>query len=311
MGSIEWVGDTFLLEDVSELLPRGVGSYRTRGAGVEEIIFHQTAGGTHQGLAGPRMTATFHSTPTAWATKPDGTPVLDRRGRRVACGGGKGWPGIAYHFLVPYLLESDGPQGKHTVYRTQSDGAVSYHTGGSANRRGVGVALQGLFASRHAVLPGAKDGPSAAQVSVLEELVEYLGGRYGMGDPSSALRGHFDYGKPACPGDAAEQWLRSRRGEEFTLQSSTAAARVDLSTWKARERALWLVGQLEKAPDGLYDYDTRAAVERFQSVAGIVVDGVWGRQTQAAMLVALRDQGRHAAVGFFDRDAQPSLWTGR
>jgi hypothetical protein len=311
MGTIEHEGDTFVLEDVVDELPHGPGAYKPRAGLIEEVIFHQTAGGTQPGKQGPKNTATFHTAPPKWRTNTDGSFRLSKRGKKILESGGRGWPGIAYNVFVPFAPEMTG-NGKAVLYRTQLDGTVCYHTGGSANQRGIGVCFQGLFSTRHYRIPGAKPGPSEMQQDVREELLSYLAGKYGI-RPADCARGHFDYSKASCPGDEAEQWIRDARGEEatFIIGAPTVGAGdlPALDDWAERERALWLVGFMPELPDGKYDYKTRGAIERFQITAGLLVDGVWGRQTEKAMRLALSEISRSGAR-FADSSAAPVVWDG-
>jgi hypothetical protein len=117
---------------------------------------------------------------------------------------GRGWPGFAYTFYVPFapLVDADG---RLVVYRCQPDEAVSYHTQGH-DHDGVAVVFQGSFQSRTNAQGGA---PSEAQLRILPGFLSYLCGRYRV--TSAALRTHSNFTKPDCPGFALEEHIAALR----------------------------------------------------------------------------------------------------
>jgi len=116
-----------------------------------------------------------------------------------------GWPGTAYHLWAPYHDVRDA-EGRTVIYRGQPDDAFSWHTGG-ANRRGMGLALQG---------DPTETGPSPSQVEILEAVIPWWMARFGT-TPKRSLSWHSDSdrhgGRPkaSCPGPVAVEWLRSYR----------------------------------------------------------------------------------------------------
>lgn len=109
---------------------------------------------------------------------------------------GPKWRGPGYHILVPYspLIHN----GRHCPVLVNALAAKSWHTAG-ANNTGIGVCFQGSFDSGSN--PTGLD-PSDFQKEVAHLLWnEWLKPDFDLGDHS--LTGHFQFGKPACPGD----WL--------------------------------------------------------------------------------------------------------
>lgn len=60
----------------------------------------------------------------------------------------------------------------------------------------------------------------------------------------------------------------------------------------AIQRALVALGFDPKGVDGFYGANTRTAVKAFQCAAGIFIDGIAGRETQAALAAALARAGK-------------------
>ncbi len=290
---VEWEGKTTRLVVLHDLPRSRTRSYKRRRGTIQEVVIHQSAGARRVGEDAAVRIARFHTQP----------PKI-RDGRKV--GGGKGWPGIGYTFVVPSVV--DVRDGKAEVYRTQPDDLHTYHTGRGWNARAVGVCVAGTYRSRH--VKATQDDPYAPDglaLEALEELVHaYLLPRYGL--KAEDLRGHFDAGKPGCPGDYLEQWVRHYRGEGVTHPSprdgsfglfapleerlrsvsplDTAAERqqalvdlgYDLGTW----------GERNNGVDGLWGEDSRGALEAFQVDAGVVDEvGRWGPTTETAMRCAL------------------------
>ena len=195
------------------------------------------------------------------------------------------WPGIPYTFWIPEAVDDGGPG----AYQTNSLETVSYHTRGR-NRDYIAIALQGTWDSDGDMI--VESGPGDAQMAALSELVDLLAElmaidlREKYSDGCWALTGHWEHGKPVCPGDAVRQWIQRRRGEEITIPG-----RRTTSTWSVRrlQAGLLALGFDPGPIDGIRGYRTRAALERFQAAAGIVVDGVLGPQTTTA-LAAMADR---------------------
>lgn len=92
---------------------------------------------------------------------------------------GRGWPGIAYHFVI---------DKKGQIYQTNPIEKYTYHNGFN-NRGAIGICVQGNFENTY---------PSGAQIYALYWLIRYLKQKY----PSiKYLMGHKEYeGTTLCPG---------------------------------------------------------------------------------------------------------------
>lgn len=101
---------------------------------------------------------------------------------------GRGYPGIAYHYVVTYNAANDESKIFQTNYLT----TVSFHTYGQNNHT-VGVALQGDFT----------DGPPPqVQQDSARAIVRSLTFNHGWG-----VGKHRDYVQTACPGNSWNQWF--------------------------------------------------------------------------------------------------------
>lgn len=295
----EWENDTTRLVALNGL-PRGPRFpltlsghdryYQVNDREIDSIIVHTSAGPNKHGVDAPLGIA-------QWIIRPKKT---DANGKTI--GGGRGWPGMPYTFCVPYVPEV--VDGKFIVYRCWDDSWRTFHTGGRWNSHGVGVCFAGSFDSRHSPKWNltAKDGPHPTQFEAGKSLVlDYLVPRYGI-DLKKGLLGHFDCGKPTCPGDVLEQWIRETRGEttkvvrseqQIDHERAIASRMTDLDEWRERQAALVKLGYDvgDAGVDGIWGLDTRAAVEAFQDAEHLVVDGIWGPRTEAAVRSELAKLG--------------------
>ena len=282
----EWESDDFRLVVLAGLprspaFPRG--SHTTSaftqvpGRPITEIFVHHSGGPFRHGLSAPVGIAAFCAAPVK----------VDVHGRHI--GGGRGWPGCPYTYIIPSTLEV--VDGKFELYRVWDDSWRTWHTGGKHNTRGVGICMTGWFASRHSSSDSdsARLQPDSIAMTALEQLVHnFLVPRHGL-DVSTDLFGHFDVGKPACPGDFLEQWVRQTRGEQWVspLFSTDGEGddRVLLRTDAQRQGALIKLGY-DLGPsgaDGVWGFKSRRALECFQIQHHLTVDGVWGPHTEREM----------------------------
>lgn len=291
--------------------PRGLGRsayVERKGRTIRKVFVHHLAGSFKRGLKNATALANWISSDPIYAKNPDGTPMYRTvRGKRKPkrIGGGRGWPGVPYTFLVPFWPEM--VDGLLEVYRMWDDPWHTWHTSKHWNRDSVAVGCGGSMNTRHAPKwsERARD-PEATQFVALQSLVmDYLLPRYGL-TAEDDLMGHFDAGKPACPGDVLEAWVRTQRGEEVDWidparlpwetetepRPEPVLSRRTLDTWEKRQQALIDLGYDlgHWGADGEPGYYTRMAVESFQENAGIIVDGIWGPQTQKWVLAALAVQ---------------------
>ena len=168
---------------------------------IDLVFWHHTAGGIARGIKGPASTAAY------CVADPDPNSKW---------GGGRGWPGMPYHLFIPHLPEMT-EAGQMVLYQCQSLEMWSWHTGGKdkrgrgRNQYGLGVVCQGCFWSRHdpdrKPLRGQTGWPSVAQMMASHALwFGYL--KPALGLTNAQLSGHFEAGKPACPGELLEAWVR-------------------------------------------------------------------------------------------------------
>jgi hypothetical protein len=97
----------------------------------------------------------------------------------------------------------------------------------------------------------------------------------------SQLYGHFDFGKPACPGNTLRAMILAIR--------ANAGVSVDLSSIKGRQTALNLLGYYVGSIDGMWGPASKQALVGFQSRNGLVADGVWGKNTEAMIKTKLAE----------------------
>lgn len=95
------------------------------------------------------------------------------------------------------------------------------------------------------------------------------------------LYGHFNFGKPACPGN--------------TLQTVITAIQINsvdgpikkFKTSKQRQEALKALGFYKGAIDGIWGPGSKSALIAFQSKYELVADGIWGPKTELKILELL------------------------
>ena len=279
-GPIEWTGESTVLVRATGLTRgpnfpfnyrRSAKFYTVPNRQVRKIFVHQTAGGSRDGYEACTRLAD-------WITR---SPKFgERRGRQVRVGGGRGFPGAPYTFLVPH--RPDVHEGKFVVYRLWDDEWVTWHTR-RQNKHGVGVAFAGSFRTRHNPRFSDRKPTDLALAAGQELIADYLMPRYGVGWDD--VGGHFDAGKPTCPGDDLEAWIRRQRGEYVDWldeePATVAPDRRPLETPAQRRGALAELGldEFELAEREGF----RLAVESVQEEAAITVDGIWGPQTERAV----------------------------
>ena len=107
---------------------------------------------------------------------------------------GKGAPKIMYH----YTIEKDG-----WVYQVNELVDVVWHTKGQ-NLSGIGIMLVGDFDGEDHI---GKSKPTDAQLDSLKKLLDKIRGDLDL--DKSAVFGHRDFGKPACPGFEVTKFLHN------------------------------------------------------------------------------------------------------
>lgn len=112
---------------------------------------------------------------------------------------GRGTPKICYH----YVIEFDGS----IKWVNDLDDNV-WHTKGQ-NSTGIGIMLQGDFDGPN---HNGKNEPTEEQEKSYYYLAEYLMNKLNLSIDD--LYRHADFGKPACPGDIASQWVVNLKNQE-------------------------------------------------------------------------------------------------
>jgi hypothetical protein len=110
---------------------------------------------------------------------------------------GTGAPKITYHFTI----EPDG-----WVYQVNDLVDVVWHTKGQ-NLVAVGIMLVGDFDGVDHV---GTTKPTDDQLASLGQLLDKLTSDLGL--PKTAVHGHSDFGKPACPGFEVMEFINTYRG---------------------------------------------------------------------------------------------------
>lgn len=151
---------------------------------------------------------------------------------------------------------------------------------GDENVKWKGVLVDGFFASRD--YPDAPNIPTSAQLHALEAVRAYF---WSIG--KTEVTGHFEHGKPACPGDILQRWVLAHQGGSPALIEAPSSW-YDFRKIEDRQRALTVLKRYTGAIDGKWGTVSDAALRSFQQNARLVVDGKWGPQTEAALLRALK-----------------------
>lgn len=227
----------------------------------------------------------------------------------------RGWDGAAYTFWFSRRPDFDD-DGRIVVYRMQPDEVRSWHTGGRMNEVGIGLGVQGNYDGEWDLLasglPNIEKTPTDEQWIALEAFLPYVESRYGIefgrGDEDQdwGLTGHWEHGKPVCPGDALRDWVMRTRGELTNRPLTHPALRsipsneVDPYHFKPKEyqAALHLVGFPCGPIDGIVGEKTRAALEEFQAASGLKVDGWYGEATARELQIAMKTRGVNERSSF-------------
>ena len=118
--------------NITDLLQKGAGTYSTRNLSqINKIVLHHSAG-TFQHDAYDM--ARWHTDAPVWITNAQG----DQENI-----GGRGWPGIGYHFVI----QPDG-----TTHQTNNLDTISYHTQNN-NTVGIGICMTGNFDTQQPTPP--------------------------------------------------------------------------------------------------------------------------------------------------------------
>jgi hypothetical protein len=271
------ISDRVSLWDVSPMLERTPNEETRDPDAIRFLIVHKTGANGRAGLVGLQDCVRY---------------VVHSRG----------FPGPAYTFWLAQQPDLDA-MGRFVIYRCQPDTAKSWHTGHGMNGIGVGAGLQGNYDSQWDLLsdglPKIEIEPTAAQMVMLDALVTYCETRYPkfkadqLDGADWLLTGHWEHGKPVCPGDAVRLWIMRRRGQTIGpagVGPALPPPRQGVDPYRpspaqlqaALKRLNYYAGEI----DGSWGFQSRDALERFQKASGLEDDGVYGPKTAAALEAA-------------------------
>ena len=178
-----------------------------------------------------------------------------------------GLPGLSYTMFV----EKDGRVilANDVEAKTYSHGYRD-PAGRDENELYIGVCFGGHFSG-----PGYRgtQAPTESQMQVARLLWGHLSTIWNWGP--ECLFGHFDFGKPACPGYELMGFVESIRPQRFDSITSRQSFLMKMSFYMG-------------AIDGIWGPMSKEALVKFQRYAGTDPDGVWGRKTSRA---AMREWG--------------------
>jgi len=96
------------------------------------------------------------------------------------------------------------------------------------------------------------------------------------------LYGHFDFGKPACPGRTLSVIIAAVRANRPRVKD------YDFTKVTGRMQALADTGFYAGAIDGIPGKYFHMAIRKFQMTHGLVADGLWGKNTERKMRSLIR-----------------------
>jgi N-acetyl-anhydromuramyl-L-alanine amidase AmpD len=178
----------------------------------------------------------------------------------------QGCPHICYH----YGIRKNGE-----IVQANELSDITWHCKGQ-NQNSVGIMLQGNFSG-----PGYDMGssePTPEQIHSTEELVDSL--LVSLNLKNTDVFGHYQFGKPACPGYVMQDWVEKKRN---MLNLETSVKPVEKSIKEIQER-LNLLGYNAGKVDGLLGIKTQAAIRGFQADQHLIADGIVGPQTWSKLL---------------------------
>lgn len=124
--------------------------------------------------------------------------------------------------------------------------------------------------------------PTQQQLTSVREL--WLKVKVLWGLKNNQLFGHYNFGKPACPGYSVMRFIDSVNADRDWI-----GGEFNFGTIDGRQKALQKLGYLTTQPDkiGEWDLACKGALVEFQRKAGLKADGVWGKFTESAIEAAL------------------------
>ncbi|KKL49114.1 hypothetical protein LCGC14_2318770 [marine sediment metagenome] len=184
-----------------------------------------------------------------------------------------GLPGLSYTVFG----EKDG-----TLILANDVEAMTYSQGtrslpGDENELYLAICFGGNFPG-----PGynGPQEPTDAQLSSAVAFWDIVQEIWGF--TNNQLFGHYEFGKPSCPGYALSGII-----ESINANQDWKDGKFDLSRISGKQEALSELGYYYYEIDGEWGYQSRYALTKFQREYGLVDDGVWGKKTALAILKAL------------------------
>jgi N-acetyl-anhydromuramyl-L-alanine amidase AmpD len=154
---------------------------------------------------------------------------------------------------------------------------ITWHTKGQ-NAAGVGIMLEGNF--KGVGHEFGEEGPTEKQKKSLDKLVGYLLESLRLSNQD--VYGHYHFGKPACPGEAASGWIegfRNRMGDQLSNS-------VSITKTEELQEKLNKLGYDCGKVDGIIGPKTTLAIKNFQRDFQLIVDGIPGPQTRRRLASA-------------------------
>ena len=198
-------------------------------------------------------------------------------------GGSERFEAVAKYHVGPNHMSADGCPGICYTMGIATDGTVCFFhdfevktwSQGTGNENYIGVVFLGNFKSKSN--PEGVE-PTSQQLFSLMALAEFAR----VSD--FEVTGHFNFGKPACPGETIESVI--------VAISSHAVPKLNDSLATLEEVQLTLIhlgyNVGASGADGVMGPSTRSAISTFQKDHGLDVDGIAGPATKAALLKAMR-----------------------
>jgi hypothetical protein len=116
--------------------------------------------------------------------------------------------------------------------------------------------------------------PTPEQMTTVSKLWEACKEIWGW--KNNQLYGHYNFGKPACPGYTVTDMIAS-----FNATKDWTDPLYDLDEIDGRQQALKHLGWYKGEIGGPWSLECRMALELFQGSCGLNNDGVWGPKTNA------------------------------
>ena len=162
------------------------------------------------------------------------------------------------------------------------DDSDNPETIGDENIDYIPVLVAGNFSSPSNHGDGVGE-PTLAQIKTVTTLISFF---EHIGMPDTV--GHFELGKPACPGIILEGIIRAAQSNIYLPR---LPSKFSLSTVRGRQESLCL-GAFYNSPlkvDGIWGDGSKSALRNFQKSVGLSITGIWNKQTERALTHAVTD----------------------